>query len=41
MTPERHIGYAVQWFAMTLTLAGLTFWWWRKASAHDDDKEVE
>ena len=41
MTPERHIGYAVQWFAMTLTLAGLTLWWWHKGSAHDDDKEVE
>lgn len=26
LTPERHMGYAVQWFAMAVVLAGLCIW---------------
>ena len=30
MGPEKHLGYAVQWFAMAATLAGLLgYWGWR------------
>lgn len=30
MGPERHIGYAVQWFAMTLAIWGAAAWWYRR-----------
>lgn len=26
LTPERHVGYAVQWFALAATLVGLSLW---------------
>lgn len=26
LTPERHVGYAVQWFALALALLGLSLW---------------
>lgn len=29
LKPERHLGYAVQWFAMAAALAGLLLWYWR------------
>ena len=29
MTPEKHLGYAVQWFAMSLMLCGLLIWSWK------------
>lgn len=38
MAPSRHIGYAVQWFVMALTLIGLTAWWWRKTT-HEVETE--
>lgn len=31
MPPSKHIAYAVQWFAMTLVLIGLFFYWVRKS----------
>ncbi|PPL15705.1 hypothetical protein UN63_11790 [Oceanisphaera arctica] len=30
MGPERHIGYAVQWFVMTLAIWGAAAWWYRR-----------
>ena len=30
MGPERHIGYAVQWFAMTLAIWVAAAWWYRR-----------
>ncbi|MCP4597463.1 SURF1 family protein [Neptuniibacter sp.] len=29
MSPEKHLGYAVQWFAMALVLSGLLLWSWK------------
>jgi len=35
ITPEKHLGYAVQWFGLALTLTGLFFWMSsRKSSEH-------
>lgn len=30
MQPERHLGYAFQWFTMAAVLAGLLVWHWRR-----------
>ena len=32
--PATHYGYAVQWFAMTAAVLGLTFWHWRRRRQH-------
>lgn len=36
MTPHKHLGYAVQWFALAATLLGLALWrlWPRRKEAH-------
>jgi len=35
MPPEKHIGYAVQWFGLAITLTFLFFWHSRKTRVHD------
>ncbi|MDG9666445.1 SURF1 family protein [Hahella sp. CR1] len=35
MGPEKHYGYAVQWFAMALALVALTIWKWRRGDSED------
>jgi surfeit locus 1 family protein len=35
MPPEKHIGYAVQWFGLAITLTFLFFWHSRKKQLHD------
>ncbi len=35
MPPERHIGYAIQWFGLAITLTFLFFWHSRKKQLHD------
>ncbi|ABC26973.1 uncharacterized conserved protein [Hahella chejuensis KCTC 2396] len=39
MGPEKHYGYAVQWFAMALALVALTFWKWRRGDSEDKNLE--
>lgn len=33
LRPERHLGYAFQWFTMAAALAGLLLWHWRRLRA--------
>jgi surfeit locus 1 family protein len=42
MPPEKHLGYAVQWFALALALASWLLWfgWWRSHSPGAESQEV-
>ncbi|WP_286240153.1 SURF1 family protein [Neptuniibacter halophilus] len=40
MRPEKHLGYAFQWFAMAAALAGLLIWSWRRLRKEEADEPI-